>query len=197
MGEPPNLYPLHFPPGKWASSAAEHLGSGPCAPTNSGLEAVQWESPERAQPSLVGAWGYPPTSTRSTSRQGSGRVPQPSTWGHGHAPLRTRGGRRSGGRVQRGRSRPLWWRMGVPSNLYPLHFSPGKWASSAAEHLGSGPCTPTNSGLEAVQWESPERAQPSLVGAWGYPPQTLSAPLPAREVGGSSRVRDWRRSGGG
>ena len=31
--------------------------------------------------------------------------------------------------------------------------------------------------------ESPERAQPSLVGAWGTP-QPLSASLPAREAGG-------------
>ena len=32
------------------------------------------ESPERAQPSLVGAWGYPPTSFRSASHQGSRRM---------------------------------------------------------------------------------------------------------------------------
>ena len=32
------------------------------------------ESPERAQPSLVGAWGNPPSPTRSASRQGSERT---------------------------------------------------------------------------------------------------------------------------
>ena len=39
----------------------------------------------------------------------------------------------------------------------------------------------------AVRQESPERAQPSLVGAWGNP-QPLSAPLTAREAGGLSEA---------
>ena len=35
---------------------------------------IRQESPERAQPSLAGAWGAPPSTSRSASRQGSGRM---------------------------------------------------------------------------------------------------------------------------
>ena len=79
-------------------------------------EAGRRESPETAAPSLVGAWGYPPTPIRSASRQGSGRV-------------RSRDGR---------------------TTVRPYETEP-----------------------EAVGRESPERAEPSLVGAWGYPPTPI------------------------
>ena len=52
LGAPPNLYPLHVPPWKWAGSAAEHLRSGtgarPCAPTDSGRwdgSEAHWHAP--------------------------------------------------------------------------------------------------------------------------------------------------------
>ena len=37
LGVPPNLYPLRFPPGKWAASGAG-TGAWPCAPTNTEQE---------------------------------------------------------------------------------------------------------------------------------------------------------------
>ena len=49
-------------------------GAQPCAPTEREPSAVRRESPERAQPSLVGAWGTPQPPFRSASRQGSGRT---------------------------------------------------------------------------------------------------------------------------
>ena len=79
------------------------------------LQALRRESPERAEPSLVGAWGYPPTPIRSASRQGGKPVPQ-----------------------QRIRDR-----------------------------------RPYEMRLQAVRRESPERAEPSLVGVWGYPPTPI------------------------
>ena len=113
LREPPMPYPPRFPPG--------------CPP-------VRRESPERAEPSLVGVWGNPPSPTRPASRQGSERVPE---WerAHSRAPLRIR--------------------------------------------------EPEGSRAIPVRRESPERAEPSLVGVGGYPP-TLPAPLPAREAGRTS-----------
>ena len=49
-------------------------GAQPCAPTEEEPAPMRRESPERAEPSLVGAWGYPPTPIRPASRQGSGRT---------------------------------------------------------------------------------------------------------------------------
>ena len=103
-------------------------GAQPCAPTEREPSAVRRESPERAQPSLVGAWGTPQPPFRSASRQGSGRTSGAGT--------------------------------------------------------GAQPCAPTGREPEAVRRESPERAQPSLERGWGYPPQPLSALLPAREAAG-------------
>ena len=71
---------------------------------------------QRAQPSLAGGWGYPPTPTRSASRQGSGRTPRR---GAPTKPDRRTAGHPPGGRVQRGRS-PLWRGLGGTPPPQPL-----------------------------------------------------------------------------
>ena len=110
-----------------AGTGALRLGVG--RPYEFGTEPVRRESPERAEPSLVGAWGTP-------------------------KPL----------------SAPL-----------PAREVGGPGVGTGALRLGVG--RPHEFGTEPVRRESPERAEPSLVGAWGTP-KPLSAPLPAREVGG-------------
>ena len=92
---------------------------------------------------------------------GNGRTPT--------TPLRPAGESREGAALFGGG-------LGVPPNPYPLRFPPGKWEDL---RRGTGAPRPPLS----VRRESPERAQPSLVGVWGFP-QPLSAPFPAREAGG-------------
>ena len=84
-GVPPNPYPLRFPSGKWADSAS---GRPHETGSEDGRTPARRESPERAQPSLAGAWGYPPTPTRSASRQGSGRTSGAGTGAWPCAPTR-------------------------------------------------------------------------------------------------------------
>ena len=164
LGGAPNPHPLRFPPGNSAGSGGRvqrersplWRGLGGTPPPSAPLPAREFggfrrESPERAQPSLVGDWGTPPTSIRSASRQGIRRVPA--------------GESREGGALVGGG-------LGVPPQ--PLS------AQLPAREFGG------------FRRESPERAEPSLVGAWGYPPQPLSAPLPAREVERSSAGRGLR-----
>ena len=140
MGVPPQPLPAPLLAREVGESRSQAPGVMAMRPYELGAGgAPAGESREGAAALFGGAWGYPPTSTRSTSRQGNGRVPQPSTWGQGHAPLRTRGWRRSSGRVQRGRS-PLWWgHGGTPRKPYPHHFPPGKWAGPAGSGTGGGP----------------------------------------------------------
>ena len=83
---------------------------------------------------MVGAWGYPPTHTRSASRQGSERA--------------------SG-----------WWGQGAPRRRVGVQ-SP-------------------------IRRESPERAEPSLVGAWGYPPNPYPLRFPPGKRAG---LRRWDRA---
>ena len=164
LGEPPNLYPLRFPPGKQADlrrrvgrplrtpepellvDQAEMDGEAADPPRfRIGAEATRRasrrrESPERAQPSLVGAWGTPqPLSASLPAREaggppesgpvhpdaGSGRpyecrscslirlkwMANQRTRPDSASGPKPREGLPAGGRVQRGRS-PLWWGLG-------------------------------------------------------------------------------------
>ena len=100
-------------------------GAQPCAPTEREPSAVRRESPERAQPSLVGAWGTPQPPFRSASRQGSGRTSGAGTGAQPCAPtgrepeaVRRESPERAQPSLERG------W--GYPPNPFPLCFPPGK-----------------------------------------------------------------------
>ena len=71
--------------------------------------------------------------------------------------------------IQRGRS-SLWWGLETTPQL-PFRFA-SRQGSGRTSGAGTGaqPCAPTEREPSAVPRESPERAQPSLVGAWGTPP---------------------------
>ena len=96
--------------------------------------AVRQESPERAQPSLVGAWGNPqPLSAPLTARE-------------------------AGGLPKRGRAHP------EPESERPYESgNPGRGEEAKSP----------------IRRESPERAQPSLVGAWGEPPNLYPLRFPS------------------
>ena len=112
----------------------------------------------------------------------------------------------SGGRVQRERS-PLWRGLGGAPNPHPLRFPPGNSAGSGGRvqrgrsprWWGIGvPPQPPSAPLPAREFggfrrESPERAEPSLVGVWGYPtnPYPLSFP-PGNSAGSGGRVQRGR-----
>ena len=112
----------------------------------------------------------------------------------------------SGGRVQRERS-PLWRGLGG-TPPHPLRFPPGNSAGSGGRVqrgrsprwwgigvLATPPPQPLSAQLPAREFggfrrESPERAEPSLVGVWGYPPNPypLSFP-PGNSAGSGGRVQ--------
>ena len=94
---------------------------------------------------------------------------------------------------QRGRS-PLWWGLGgIPQPLSAC-FPPGtasggtEWRRAHPDAESGRPAEPLHIVVRATRRlparrESPERAQPSLVGAWGYPPN----PFPPASRQGSER----------
>ena len=168
-----------------------------------GTRRVRRESPERAQLPLVVAQGEPQTPSRSGFRQGNTQSPAGESReggalvGGGSAgtstpfSLRFPSGKHteSGGRAQRGRS-PLWRRL--RGNLYPfsLRFLSGKHTESGGRVQRGrrslwwwlrGNLKPLFTPVPVretrrVRRESPERAEPSLVGALGVPPN----PYPLR-----------------
>ena len=122
------------------------------------------ESPEKVQPRR-GLRGTPPNPR-----------PLPARGGRSKAPTKRRAP--SGGRVQRGRS-PLWWGLGgTPQPLsapLPAREVGGRleWRRAYPD-AESGRLYGTGTGTAPrarcpLRWESPERAEPSLVGAWGTP----------------------------
>ena len=111
------------------------------------------ESPERAQPSLVGTWGYPPTTFRPASQQGSGRMSGAGTGAQPCAPTERELGPPAGraacsGGESRDGAALFGGGLGVPPNYFPLCFPLGKRAESGAA-TGAQPCAPTNSGTRA------------------------------------------------
>ena len=151
------------------------------------------ESPERAQPSLAGVGGTPqPLSAPLPAREVGGRLEQGGA--HSRAPLRNEDWSRPEGEVPVRRESPegaqpcLVGGFGIPRPLSaPL---PAREVGGRLEQVGAHSRAPLRNenwsrpqGEVPVRRESPERAQPSLVGLGGTP-QPLSAPLPAREVGG-------------
>ena len=91
------------------------------------------ESPERAEPSLGGGLGVPPTPIRSASRPAGESGEGGALFGGGLGvppnPYSLRFP--SGGRVQRGR-RPLWWRLGEPPNPFRSASRQGSGRTSGA-----------------------------------------------------------------
>ena len=171
------------------------------------------ESPARAEPSLVEAWGYPPSPVRSASLPvgesseggalfggGSGEPPNPYS-------LRFP----SGGRVQRGRAlfggglgnpptpsaplpfrresperpSPLWWGLGEPPTPIRSASLPVGEPGEGRALFGGGSGEPSNPySLRFPSGGRVQRGRSPLWWGFGGTPQPLFAPLPAREVGG-------------
>ena len=133
------------------------------------------ESPERAQLSLAGAWGYPPPPppVPLPVRGVGGR--RKRTRARGHAPHEM--GRRtaelpSGAGESREGAALFGGGLGIPPN--PTGPLPVRGVSGRREGARAQAIRPHEMGRRTVEHpsgrESPERAQPSLAGAWGYPP---------------------------
>ena len=113
---------------------------------------------------------------------------------HSRAPLRNREpegsrARRSGGRVQRGRS-PLWWGFGGTPQALPDPL-PAREASGFPNGNGRTAVRPYGYGNRraAGPYRSGGRVQRGRSPLWwglGGTPPTLPAPLPAREAGRTS-----------
>ena len=93
---------------------------------------------------------------------------------------------------------PLWGGLGGTSpNPNPPHLPPRKGASSAAEHLGRQGRAHGHAPLRIRDRRRPggrvQRGRSPLWWGNGGTPQPLSAPLPAREVGGRPELGRARR----
>ena len=158
------------------------------------------------QPSLPEVWGHlltpdmlhfaPANRARSASRQGRA---------HGHAPLRNRDQRDGRARGPAGESREgvALFGGGLGEPPTPPAPLPTREAGGLPERRRAHPDADSERPYESgnpgrgeeakfpIRRESPERAQPSLVGAWGNP-QPLSAPLPPQGSGRTSGGGDGR-----
>ena len=131
---------------------------------------IRRESPERAEPSLVGVWGNPQYPTHPSSRQGSGRA---SGGGNGRTAVRPYG---SAIRSSRG---------GGSTISAPLvRRWPGRVLRETRVERNSETCA----AIRRTRWSGGrvQRGQSPLWWGLEEPPTILSAPLPAREACGPS-----------